>query len=220
MASSYSSDVAIAATVVATFVLRSSHRTMKEINESQLETDLAYRFQYLAEFIGFRSTDAAAIQASGRHLGPLIPLIVDKTYDKLLSNDATARHFLPRQSGFDGPTPGRVTDISSSHPQIQFRKEHLSRYFMQILGRTCDDRMASYLDMVGKIHTSRAGNPEIDVPLVQMNALMGYLSDSLFEVVLSLPLDPSTAMQTIRAFNKLLWIQNDFISRHYGIRPQ
>ena len=80
--------------------------------------------------------------------------------------------------------------------------------------------MASYLDMVGKIHTSRAGNPEIDVPLVQMNALMGYLSDSLFEVVLSLPLDPSTAMQTIRAFNKLLWIQNDFISRHYGIRPQ
>lgn len=193
---------------------------MKEINESRLETDLAYRFQYLAEFIGFDSTDTAAVQASGRHLGPLIPQIVDKTYDKLLSNDVTARHFLPRQSGFDGPAPGRLAEISSSHPQIQFRKEHLSRYFMQILGRTCDDRMASYLDMVGKIHTSRAGNPEIDVPLVQMNALMGYLSDALIEVILSLPLDPSVALRTIRAFNKLLWIQNDFINRHYENRPQ
>ena len=69
--------------------------------------------------------------------------------------------------------------------------------------------------MVGKMHTPRAGNPEIDVPLVQMNALMGFVSDVLMELISSLPLDASTALQTMRAFNKLLWIQNDFITRHY-----
>jgi hypothetical protein len=188
---------------------------MKPIDESQLETDLPYRFQYLAEFIGFDSNDAAAVQASGPYLGPLIPQIVEKTYEKLLSYDSTARHFVPHQSGFDGPAPNGLAGVTPNHPQIQFRKEHLSRYFVQVLGRTCDERMVLYLDMVGKIHTLRAGNPEIDVPLVQMNALLGFISDTLIDVISSLPLDTATAMRTIRAFNKLLWIQNDFISRHY-----
>jgi len=185
------------------------------VNESQLETDLPYRFQYLAEFIGFDSEDAAAVQASGPYLGPLIPQLVDRTYDRLLRYDATARHFVPRQSGFEGPVPSGLASVTTSHPQIQFRKEHLARYFMQVLGRTCDARMVPYLDMVGKIHTSRAGNPEIDVPLVQMNALMGFISDTLIDVIGTLPLDAVTALRTIRAFNKLLWIQNDFINRHY-----
>jgi hypothetical protein len=29
------------------------------------------------------------------------------------------------------------------------------------------------------------------------------------------PLDSNKTLQTQRAFNKLLWIQNDFITRHY-----
>lgn len=191
---------------------------LKEIDEEQLESNAAYRFEYLAEFIGFTSDDAAAVQASGPYLGPLIPTIVEKTYDKLLSYNATARHFLPRQAGYDGPVPAGLSSISATHPQIQFRKEHLSRYFMQILGRTCDVKLVTYLDMVGKIHTPKAGSAEIDVPLVQMNALMGFLSDALHEIILSLPMDGPTAQRTLRAFNKLLWIQNDFISRHYEKR--
>lgn len=188
---------------------------MKEIDEQQLETDLVYRFEYLAEFIGFTPADAATVQASGPYLGPLIPQIVEKTYEKLLSYDATARHFVPRQAGFDGSPPDNLAGVTANHPQIQFRKEHLSRYFMQILGRTCDAKMVLYLDMVGKIHTPKAGNTDIDVPLVQMNALMGFMSDTLTEIIASLPLDTLAVVQTIRAFNKLLWIQNDFITRHY-----
>lgn len=188
---------------------------MKPIDESRLEADPAYRFEYLAEFIGFDSSDAAAVVACGPYLGPLIPQLVDKTYDKLLSYDATARHFLPRQSGFDGPVPASLASITANDPQIRFRKEHLSRYFMQVLGRACDAKMVPYLDMVGKIHTPKAGNSEIEVPLVQMNALMGFLCDVLLDVIAALPLDPETARRTIRAFSKLLWIQNDFITRHY-----
>jgi hypothetical protein len=188
---------------------------MKMIDEERLESNPAYRFEYLAEFIGFDASDAAAVQASGPYLGPLIPAIVERTYDKLLAYDATARHFVPRQSGYDGPLPGGQADITPTHPQIQFRKEHLARYFMQILGPSCDAKIVPYLDMVGKIHTPRAGNPEIDVPLVQMNALMGFMADVLMELISSLPLDAPTALQTMRAFNKLLWIQNDFITRHY-----
>lgn len=185
------------------------------IDETRLETDLAYRFRYLAEFIGFDADDAAAVQASAPYLGPMIPVIVEKTYEKLLRYDATARHFVPRQAGFEGAPPPDLASLTPNHPQLQFRKEHLSRYFMQVLGRTCDEKLVPYLDMVGKIHTPKAGNPEIDVPLVQMNALMGFLSDAIIDVISSLPLDAATALTTIRAFNKFLWIQNDFITRHY-----
>lgn len=188
---------------------------MQSIDEARLETDPQYRFEYLAGFIGFGSEDASLIQASAPYLGPMISQLVETTYEKLLSYDATARHFIPRQTGYEGPLPKYLAQLSQTNPQIRFRKEHLSRYFMQILGRSYDTKMTQYLDMVGKMHTPKAGNKEIDVPLVQMNALMGLLSDTLTEAISQQPLDAATSLRTMRAFQKLLWIQNDFITRHY-----
>ena len=50
---------------------------------------------------------------------------------------------------------------------------------------------------------------------VVLNALMGLLSDRLTRRILELELDHDTKMRTILAFNKLLWIQNDLVHRHY-----
>ena len=188
---------------------------MQTIDEARLETDLQYRYEYLAEFIGFGPADAALIQGFAPHLGPRIGDLVEKTYTKLLNYDATARHFVPRQHGYDGDVPGNLADLTANHPQIRFRKDHLNRYFMQLIGRSYDAKMVQYLDMVGRMHTPLAGSKGIVVPLVQMNALMGLLSDAIMEAVAESPLDGTKTLQTQRAFNKLLWIQNDFITRHY-----
>jgi len=188
---------------------------MIEIDEQNLETDTAYRYQFLTEFIGFGDEDVAAIHAAVGHIAPLIPTLVDQTYERLLSYNATARHFIPRQHGYDGPVPDSVESLSANDGQIQFRKEHLRRYLMQLVGHAYNDKMVQYLDMVGKIHTPKAGNQTIDVPLIQMNALMGLLSDMLVETISSLDIDSETKLRTLRAFNKLLWIQNDLITRHY-----
>jgi hypothetical protein len=188
---------------------------MQHIDEQKLEADSVYRFHYLADFIGFTPADASAVQSVAIFLGPLIPELVDKTYQRLLAFNVTARHFVPRQSGFEGQVPTDLASLSATHPQIQFRKEHLARYLATLLGRTCDAKLVPYLDMVGKMHTPLAGSKEIDVPLVQMNALMGFLSDMLLDVLMQLPLDEPSKGLAIRAFSKLLWIQNDFITRHY-----
>lgn len=188
---------------------------MKTIEEPRLESDLKYRFEFLAEFIGFTPADASAVQAIGPFLGPMIPQIVDRTYEKLLGYDVTARHFVQKQTGFDGPAAGSLAEMRPDDPQIQFRKEHLQRYLTQILTKPCDAKMVPYLDMVGKIHTSRAGNVAIEVSAVQMNALMGLLSDLLIETISEAPIDSGRALKSIRALTKLLWIQNDFINRHY-----
>lgn len=189
---------------------------MQTIDEAKLETDLHYRYEFLANFIDFTADDAKVIQAFAPHLGPRIPQLVEQTYSKLLSFDATAKHFLPKQSGFEGETPVNLADLSLDHPQIQFRKDHLNRYLMALIGRSYNAKMVEYLDMVGKIHTTQAGNSEINVPLIQMNALMGQLSDILFIAISESPLSAEQKLETQRSFNKLLWIQNDLISRHYA----
>jgi len=79
--------------------------------------------------------------------------------------------------------------------------------------------MVSYLDMVGAMHTPGQGNKAIDVPLVQMNALLGFVSDALVATISGLGLDPASQTRTLRAFNKLLWLQNDLINRHYARLP-
>ncbi|MFK7820264.1 MAG: protoglobin family protein [Planctomycetaceae bacterium] len=188
---------------------------MQKIDEPRLETDLQYRYDFLADFVGFGPDEAKLVQGFAPHLGPHIGEVVERTYIKLLAYDATARHFVPRQHGFDGEVPTDLTDLDAEHPQIKFRKDHLNRYLMALIGRSYDAKMVVYLDMVGKMHTPKAGSNEIDVPLVQMNALIGLLSDELMQLVMKSPLDDQTKTETLRAFNKLLWIQNDFVTRHY-----
>ena len=188
---------------------------MKHIDEHKLETDTAYRFSYLLEFIGLNGDDVAAIHGSAPHLAPLVSALVDAVYVKLFQYDATKRHFVPRQTGYEGATPVSLESLTLDHEMIQFRKAHLGRYLQTLVTKPYDGKMIEYLDMVGKIHTPKAGSLSLVVPLVQMNALMGFVSDALISTIFSLNISDQAKINTVRAFNKLLWVQNDLIARHY-----
>lgn len=188
---------------------------MQHIDEPRLESDLEYRFEYLAGFIGFDEADVATIHAAAPALGPLVPGLVDAVYAKLASYDATWRHFLPRQSGYEGELAESVEALSPDHEVITFRKSHLARYLEALVTRPYDASMVKYLDGVGRIHTPLAGSKALAVPLVQMNALMGFVADAFTATILGLGLDRETEVCALRAFGKLLWIQNDLITRHY-----
>lgn len=188
---------------------------MIKIDEKRLETDLGYRFDYLIKFMGFGEDDVAAIHGAAPAIAPLVPALVDAVYEKLHTYDATWRHFLPRQSGYEGAVPKTLDEVTPDHEMIRFRKEHLARYLAALVTKPYDGKMVAYLDMVGKIHTPKAGSTELNVPLVQMNALLGFVADALTNTILSLELERAVEVQTLRAFNKLLWLQNDLINRHY-----
>lgn len=188
---------------------------MTHVDEPRLESDLGYRFGYLANFMGFGPEDITAIHGAASKLAPLVPTMVDAVYNKLIQQDATWRHFVPRQAGYEGEIPVTLDQLTMDHPQIAFRKQHLARYLAALVTKSYDGKMVEYLDMVGKMHTPKAGNKELNVPLVQMNALMGFVSDAIVATILGLGLDRDTEVKTLRAFCKLLWIQNDLITRHY-----
>lgn len=189
--------------------------TVKRIDEKRLESDLGYRFGYLTEFVGFDDNDVKSIHQAASLLAPLVPVLVDAVYDKLFGFDATKRHFVPRQFGYEGAVPVDLESLTQDHEMIKFRKQHLARYLASLVTKPYDGKMVEYLDLVGKIHTPKAGSKEINVPLVQMNALMGFVSDALLKTIQGLGLSRDTESRTLQAFNKLLWLQNDLITRHY-----
>ena len=189
---------------------------MKHIDEARLETDLQYRFEYLAEFMGFGAEDVEIIHGAAPLLAPLVPALVDAVYNKLHSYDATWRHFVPRQAGYEGEIPQNLEELTMDHPQITFRKHHLGRYLQRLVTTPYDAKMVQYLDMVGKIHTPAAGSDGINVPLVQMNALLGFVADAVNATILGFDLPDDAKAKAIRAFSKLLWLQNDLINRHYA----
>ncbi len=189
---------------------------MKHIDEPRLETDLAYRFQYLAEFMGFGDEDIQTIHGGAALLAPLVPALVDAVYAKLNAYDATWRHFVPRQDGYTGSIPVKLEELTMDHPQIQFRKQHLARYLEKLVTAPYDGKLVQYLDFVGKMHTPKAGNPAIHIPLVQMNVLMGFVADAVNATILGSDLPAEAKAKAVRAFSKLLWLQNDLINRHYA----
>ena len=48
-----------------------------------------------------------------------------------------------------------------------------------------------------------------------MNALMGFVADAINATILGFDIPADAKAAAIRAFRKLLWIQNDLITRHY-----
>jgi hypothetical protein len=189
---------------------------MKNIDEARLENDLGYRFAYLTEFVEFDADDIDTIHAAANLLGPHVPALVDAVYVKLFNYDATKRHFVPPQQGYEGALASSVDALSLTDEVIEFRKQHLARYLTILVTKPYDAKMVQYLDVVGSIHTPSSGSAEIDVPLVQMNALLGYVADAISATIFSLNLDRMTEQRTVRAFGKLLWLQNDLINRHYA----
>lgn len=186
------------------------------IDEARLETDLGYRVWYLREFMGFDDGDVEAILSVRDQVTPRVDDLVDAVYEKFFAYDCTKRHFVPRQHGYDGPLPTSLEELTLDHDLIQFRKGEMRAYLERLVTGPYDGRVIGALDRVGAIHTPEYGSAELDVPLVQMNAMLGFLADRITAMILALELEPDHQARVVRAFGKLLWLQNDLVTRRYA----
>jgi hypothetical protein len=137
-------------------------------------------------------------------------------YVQLFRFDATRSHFLLRQSGYKGEVPQDPESLTRDHDQIKHRKAHLANCLKKLVTEAYNEKMVNYPDLVGKIHTPRAKSKVIRVPLLNMNALMRFVSDALLAAIPGLEVDEVNRARALRAFNKLLWLQNDLITRRYA----
>ncbi|KAI9031628.1 Protoglobin-domain-containing protein [Phycomyces nitens] len=193
---------------------------MHHIDNDQLYHDSTYRFEYVSKFMDFGEADIKAIQDVADLVRPLVPVVVDAVYEKLFQFDVTKTFFLPKNDGFEGELPATLEELTLNHPQVKFRKEFLGKYLYKILSGPYDERFIRYLDWVAKIHTDTPEKKsKINVDYIHINALMGFVETALVGGLLSLNLDRQTEGAALAAFNKLLWIQNDYFAKYY-IKPE
>ncbi|KAI9469033.1 MAG: Protoglobin-domain-containing protein [Benjaminiella poitrasii] len=189
---------------------------MQHIDEKKLYSDDKYRFEYVAAYMGFGEEDVKAIQGVAEKMRPIIPALVDAVYVKQFEFDITKRYFLPKNEGFSGEIANSLDELTLEHPQIQFRKNFLGKYLLRILKGPYDDRFLKYLDWVAKIHTDTPEKKsKINVDYIHVNALMGYVESAVIGVVLNLNLPREEEAVVLSAFNKLMWIQNDYYAKYY-----
>ncbi|KAI9653739.1 MAG: hypothetical protein M1821_006933 [Bathelium mastoideum] len=209
---------------------KETNTQMEHISASDLRS-IPYRVAYLKKFLNFTDADGAAIQASAAILGPLLPALLDAVYSKLLAFDITAKAFAPPQPGLnDGAKAASVQELTLNHPQIAHRRDFLKQYLLKLVrvdegGWTDTAPLWTYLDNVGVMHTGeaagfahRARRPQLRVEYAHLGVLLGYVEDAVVGAVMGAEA-PAVAerVEMVRAWNKLLWIQNDLFARHYVV---
>lgn len=71
-------------------------------------------------------------------------------------------------------------------------------------------------EYVARIHTDTPGKKsKINVDIIHINALLGYVETVLIGGIKTMNLDRDTEYKAIAAFGKLLWIQMDFFLKFY-----
>ncbi|KAJ3124845.1 hypothetical protein HK098_000833 [Nowakowskiella sp. JEL0407] len=210
---------------------------MENIERDKLYTDLGYRFGYVSKFVGFGEHDIKLIHDSASHLAPLVPTVVDAVYKKLFTFDITKSVFANKMEKFHGGVieseklleltrymtvvnyfwaPDQDIYLAFHSDQIKFRKDMLSKYLVKLVSAEYNEDFIKYLDRVALIHLrNEAKTSKINVEYIHINALMGYVENILIEAIFDLPLETQVKKDTVLAFNKLLWIQNDMFAQYY-----
>ncbi|AMV37971.1 protoglobin family protein [Planctomyces sp. SH-PL62] len=191
---------------------------MKNIDERRLESDIEYRFAYVADYIGFGDDDVRAIHEAAPLTLPLVPKIVDAAYEAFHRYDATWRHFLSRQQGkpdFGAALERRLKELTPDQAMVKTRKHSLGRYFHRLMTEPYDAAMIQYMDAMGRIHKAESHRSRLDIPLVHMNAFLGQVTDAVTGLIHGLELDPKRELALVRAYTKVMWLQNDLVARHY-----
>ncbi|CZT40753.1 uncharacterized protein RSE6_00402 [Rhynchosporium secalis] len=188
---------------------------MQHITPSSL-LSLPSRITYLSAFLSLTPDDGLALLAAKPLIAPLIPTILDAVYSKLLSFDITARAFVPKNTDYEGDLVKILQELTSIQKLQLPRQTRLNHRPHPNLA------FWVYLNKVGIMHTGLPGfkhrvkRPELRVEYIHMGLLLGYIVDIVIGAVINIDaIDNEIKFKVMRALNKVIWIQNHLMSRHY-----
>ncbi|ORY79343.1 Protoglobin-domain-containing protein [Leucosporidium creatinivorum] len=193
-------------------------------------SELAYRVDFDRQFIEFTKEDASTLNAAAPLLLPIITDIVEGLYEHLFEWSYTKEPFTHRNTGFEGDLKS-IDDLSLDDPQMLLRKKMMTMWTAKILTSDYEDpKTFEYMDKVGVMHTGvrsfgrqpgfahRENKEPLFIDLQALSLTLGWVTDVVLTIVMSFPrttLSTSKKMAVLRAFNKVVWIQQDLFARHY-----
>ncbi|GAA6059465.1 hypothetical protein JCM10212_005404 [Sporobolomyces blumeae] len=199
---------------------------MKSVDRDEVRNDLHARVAFARDFLGFTEADGKALNAAAPLVALLVHSITDEVYLHLFEYSYTKAFFLKRHVGFDGELPTNLESYTVDHPQMKFRKTFLTTYLTKVFVADYeDDATYEYLDKVAAMHTGLKmfGKNQRDDPIIvdlqPMSLLLGWVESVVIKAILEVPknvLSLDVKCKTVRALNKIIWIQNDLFNRYYA----
>ena len=172
---------------------------------SQGAEDSGRYFRYMAEYVGFGEAEVEAIRESRFIIEKYIPEVVSKFYAQLLRYPPTRKYFLRKDGTLD-------------QDYLQLRMKHLGNFWRRTASGMYDDDYARYVDYVGRAHTSKGADPNIYIPDRYVIGQVGFIQHAISEAISKElhELDPDWEVRALRAWNLLMMVILEMLSRAYG----
>jgi nitrite reductase/ring-hydroxylating ferredoxin subunit len=166
-------------------------------------------FRYMAEFVGFCEQDAAAVRETRFIVEKYLPKMIGEFYAQLLRYPPTRRYFLKKDGTID-------------QEYLQLRMQHQNNFWRRAAAGKYDDEFASFVDYVGRAHTSHGADPHIYIPERYVIGMVGFVQHAISEALhFELhEIDPDLEGRSVRAWNLLAMVLLEMLSRAYGNERQ
>lgn len=166
-------------------------------------------FRCMSDFVGFTADDEAAIVRTKPIIEKHLPSIVARFYAHLLRYPPTRKFFLKPDGSLD-------------EVYVQLRMRHLTNFWLRTASGNYDDEYASYVDYVGRAHTTRGADPTIYIPERYVIGQVGFIQHAISQVLTHELSDVDEVFEdrAVEAWSKLLMVILEILARAYGTERQ
>jgi nitrite reductase/ring-hydroxylating ferredoxin subunit len=167
--------------------------------------DAGRYFRYMAQFVGFTEADAEVIAQTRPIIEKHLPGIVADFYDQLLRYPPTRKVFLKADGTID-------------QEYVEKRMLFQTNFWLRSASGVYDDDYASYIDYVGRAHTSHGADPNIYVAERYVIGMVGFMQRAIDQALDSELHDADHNLEdrAEAAWGRLLMVILEMLSRAYG----
>lgn len=164
--------------------------------------DSGQYFRYMAEYVGFTAEDARIIRQTKPVIVKHMSRIIGEFYEKVLRYPPTRKHFLKRDGTVD-------------QEYLELRMRHQANFWLRTAEGVFDDDYASYVDYVGRAHTSRGADPNIYIAERYVIGQVGFLQHAIKESINQEYAGEDFGFTAIQAWDKLMMVLLELLARAY-----
>jgi len=167
--------------------------------------DAGRYFRYMAEFVGFTRADAEIIAQACPIIEEHLPNIVADFYDQLLRYPPTRKVLLKPDGTID-------------QEHVEKRMLFQINFWLRSASGVYDDDYASYIDYVGRAHTSHGADLNIYIAERYVIGMVGFMQRAIDQALDSELHDADHTMEdrAEAAWGRLLMVILEMLSRAYG----
>ena len=179
------------------------------VSKLQGAEDSGKFFRHMAEFVGFREQDAAAIRETRFIIEKHMPAMIGEFYAQLLRYPPTRKYFIKKDGSID-------------QEYLALRMHHQNNFWRRTAAGEFDDQYAQFVDYVGKAHTSHGADARIYIPERYVIGMIGFMQHAISEALEKElhEFDADLEVRAGRAWNLLAMVLLEMLSRSYGNERQ